>query len=330
MNRIHGSRLLVTGGAGFIGSAIVEALQSAGAAEIRVLDNLVSGARKNLAHALECERVTLIEGDIRDAKLVSRLTEGADYVFHEAALRMRRCAESPRQAVEVMINGTQNVLDAAVRCGVRKVIAASCASVYGDACYLPMGEEHPFNNRTLYGAAKIANEQMLRSYYEMYGLNYVALRYFNVYGPRMDLEGVYTEVMIRWLDALDENRRPCIYGDGLQTMDFVYVHDVARANLLALENPVTDEVFNVGTGIQTSSKSLCELLLNLSGSNLRPEFKPACAVANVKARRAGTEKAEKMIGFRAAIRLEQGLRELIHWRAQIKEQNQAPVYRAAS
>ncbi|MBI2815363.1 MAG: NAD-dependent epimerase/dehydratase family protein [Acidobacteria bacterium] len=326
---MQGSRVLVTGGAGFIGSAIVEALQSAGAAEIRVLDNFVRGSRRNLARALDRGRVTLVEGDIRDAKLVEALTQGADYVFHEAALRITRCADSPREAVEVMINGTQNVLDAAVRCGVRKLVAASSASVYGDACYLPMDEHHPFNNRTLYGAAKIANEQMLRSYYEMYGLNYVALRYFNVYGPRMDLEGVYTEVMIRWLDALDENRRPCIFGDGLQTMDFIYVGDVARANLMALESAVTDDVFNVGTGIQTSLRSLCELLLNLSCSNLRPEFKEARAVANVKARRASTEKAEKTIGFRAAVRLEQGLRELIHWRAQAKEQTHE-LHRTAS
>lgn len=309
---------MVTGGAGFIGSTIVDQLLDAGAAEVRVLDNFVRGTRENIAHALARGGVKVIEGDIRDVATVDRATTGVDYVFHHAALRITRCAEQPREAVEVLIDGTLNVLEAAVRRKVKKVIAASSASVYGDPSYLPMDEKHPFNNRTLYGAGKIANEQMLRAYYEMFKLPYAAFRYFNVYGPRMDLEGVYTEVLVRWLDAIEAGRPPRIFGDGSQSMDFVFVEDVARANLMALESDVTDEVFNIGTGIQTNLKQLCNLLLRVTGSDLQPEYQEARKVANVSARRAAVEKAEKMLGFRAHVQLEKGLRELIQWRASVK------------
>ncbi len=223
MNRIAGTRCLVTGGAGFIGSTIVDQLLDAGAAEIVVLDNFVRGTWSNLAPARDRGRVKVIKGDICDAALVDELTAGIDFVFHQAALRITRCAEAPREAVDVLINGTLNVLESAVHHKVKKVVAASSASVYGDPSYLPMDESHPFNNRTIYGAGKIACEQMLRAYYTMFGLNYVAFRYFNVYGPRMDMAGVYTEVLIRWLDALEANQPPLIFGDGTQSMDFVFV-----------------------------------------------------------------------------------------------------------
>ena len=318
VNRIHGACALVTGGAGFIGSTIVDQLLAAGAAEVRVLDNFVRGSSDNLAGALAHGGVKLIEGDIRDAAVVDRATAGVEYVFHHAALRITRCAEQPREAVEVLIDGTLNVLEAAVRRKVKKLIAASSASVYGDPSYLPMDENHPFNNRTLYGAGKIANEQMMRAYYETYKLPYVAFRYFNVYGPRMDLEGAYTEVLIRWLDAIEAGRPPRIFGDGTQSMDFVFVEDIARANLVALESDVTDQVFNIGTGVQTSLKQLCDLLLRVTGSDLQPEYQEARKVANVSARRAAVEKAESMLGFHAQVPLEKGLRELIRWRTSAK------------
>src|SRR5690348_8031553 len=216
MNRIAGARFLVTGGAGFVGSTIVDQLFEQGAAEVRVIDNFVRGSWSNLASALNHPGMHIIDGDIRDAALVDRLTKGVDYVIHQAALRITRCAEAPREAVEVLIDGTVNVLESALRHGVKKIVAASSASVYGEPTYLPIDEEHPFNNRTLYGACKIANEQILRAYYTSYGLPYVAFRYFNVYGPRMDTVGVYTEVMIRWLDALESNNSPLIFGDGKQ------------------------------------------------------------------------------------------------------------------
>ncbi|HYL95485.1 MAG TPA: NAD-dependent epimerase/dehydratase family protein, partial [Terriglobales bacterium] len=294
MNELSGRRFLITGGAGFVGSTIADQLLEAGAAEVRIIDNFVRGSWANVKPALASGRVKVTEGDIRDAGLVDMLTAGVDYVFHQAALRITRCAEAPREAVEVLMTGTLNVLEAAVRHKVKKIVAASSASVYGEPSYLPMDEAHPFNNRTLYGAGKIANEQMLRAYQTTYGLPYVALRYFNVYGPRMDLTGVYTEVLIRWLEAIEAGRPPLIFGDGEQSMDFVYIEDVARANLLAMESEVSDEVFNVGIGGQTTLNQLCAALLKLTGSSLKPEHRPARAVANVSRRQSTTGKAEKL------------------------------------
>ncbi|HET6840951.1 MAG TPA: NAD-dependent epimerase/dehydratase family protein [Candidatus Angelobacter sp.] len=314
MNQLSGARFLVTGGAGFVGSTIVDQLLAAEASEVRVIDNFVRGTWPNLKSAIATGRVKVTDGDIRDADLVSRLTEGVDYVFHQAALRITRCAEAPREAVEVLMTGTLNVLEAAVANGVKKVVAASSASVYGEPSYLPMDEAHPFNNRTMYGAGKVANEQMLRAYYTTSGLPYVAFRYFNVYGPRMDLTGVYTEVLIRWLDAIEAGTPPLIFGDGQQSMDFVYIEDVARANLIAMQSDVTDEAFNVGMGVQTTLNQLCEALLKLTGSSLKPEYRPARAVANVTRRCSATEKAEKLLGFRAKVDLEKGLQQLIAWR----------------
>ena len=315
MDQIVGRKFLVTGGAGFIGSHIVDDLLARGAAEVRVLDNFVRGAWSNLADARASGRVHVVDGDVCDAALVDQLTSGVDAVFHQAALRITRCAEAPREAVNVLIGGTLNVLESAVRQKVKKVIAASSASVYGNPSYLPMDEAHPFNNRTVYGAGKIANEQMLRAFNEQYGLQYVAFRYFNVYGPRMDLTGVYTEVLVRWLDAIETGSSPLIFGDGLQSMDFVYVKDVSRINILALESDVSDEVFNVGTGCQTTLNELCAAVLQATGSSLKPEYRAPRTVANVRSRKAATEKAESMLAFRAAVGLEEGLRQFIDWRS---------------
>jgi UDP-glucose 4-epimerase len=318
MKELQGACCLVTGGAGFIGSTIVDQLLAAGAAEVRVIDNFVRGSWANLSSAMGHGNFKIVEGDIRDAALVSHLTDGVDYVFHQAALRITRCAEAPREAVEVIINGTMNVLEAAMAHKVKKLVAASSASVYGEPSYLPIDEGHPFNNRTMYGAGKIATEQMMRALHTTSDLDYVAFRYFNVYGPRMDITGVYTEVLIRWLDAIEAGKPPLIFGDGSQSMDFVYVEDVARINLLAACSPVTDEAFNVGTGVQTSLNELCRLLLDLTGSSLRPEHREARKVANVKARRAAVGKAEELLAFKATVSLEQGLRELIEWRQAVK------------
>lgn len=318
MNKIEGAKILITGGAGFVGSTTADQLLDKGAAEVRVLDNLIRGSLRNLEPARETGRLVMIDGDIRDAEVVDAATEGVDYVIHLAALRITRCAEFPREGVEVLINGTVNVLESAVRYGVKKIVAASSASVYGDPEYLPMDEAHPFNNRTLYGAGKIAGEQLLRSYCEMYKLPYVALRYFNIYGPRMDLDGVYTEVLVRWADAIEAGMPPKIFGDGAQTMDFVYIDDVARANVASLVSDVSDEVFNVGTGIQTSLNELATLLLKVKGSYLKPTYLPARNVNNVRARKASTVKAESMLNFTANFGLEDGLRSLLAWREQVK------------
>src|SRR5580704_5413270 len=318
MNNLVDSRCLVTGGAGFVGSNIVDQLLAAGASEVRVIDNFIRGSWVNLAPAMERGGVRVFEGDICDIPLVDRATEGVDFVFHQAALQITKCAEAPREAVEVLIDGTLNVLEAALKHKVRKVIAASSASVYGEPSYLPIDESHPFNNRTMYGAGKIATEQMMRALHDTAGLDYVAFRPFNVYGPRMDITGVYTEVLIRWLDAIEANKPPLIFGDGHQSMDFVYVEDVARANLLAAQSDVNDEVFNIGTGIQTSLNELCRMLLKLAGSTMQPEHREARAVANVQRRQAAVGKAEKMLGFKAGVSLEQGLSELIRWRQATK------------
>ena len=318
MNSIQGATILITGGAGFVGSTTADQLLDAGAAQIRVLDNFVRGNARNLERALATKKVVVMDGDICDADTVETAVQGVDYIFHMAALRITRCAEVPKEGVDVLIHGTVNVLESAVRNHVKKIVAASSASVYGDPLYLPMDEAHPFNNRTLYGACKIANEQILRSYYEMYHLPYVALRYFNIYGPRMDLDGVYTEVLVRWMDAIQAGVTPKIFGDGLQSMDFVYVEDVARANLAALTSEAEDDVFNVGTGVETTLNELAHHLLKLYGSSLQPEYHPARKVNNVRARRATVEHAQDKLGFKSSVNLESGLRGLIEWREEIK------------
>lgn len=325
MNPIQGTKILITGGAGFVGSATADQLLDAGASEVRVLDNFVRGNMRNLATAMTKGNLVVIEGDIRDADTVDEAVAGVDYVFHEAALRITRCAEAPREAIQVLIEGCSNVLESAVRHHVKKVVAASSASVYGNPSYLPMDESHPFNNRTLYGAGKIANEQMLRAYYEMFQLPYVAFRYFNIYGPRMDLDGVYTEVLVRWMDAIEAGQAPKIFGDGSQSMDFVFVEDVARANVAGLVSDVTDEVFNVGMGVQTTLKELCYLLLKVTGSHLEPECHEARKVNNVQARQADVRKAQEMLSFKARIDLETGLKKLIEWRTEAKQEMAAMV-----
>ena len=311
---MRGQRALVTGGAGAVGSNLVEQLVDAGAAEIVVLDNFVRGRRENLESALTSGSVRLVTGDIRDRGLVARLMDGIDVVFHQAALRITNCAEEPRLAVEVMVDGTYNVLEAAVQHKVRKVVAASSASIYGMAEEFPTEESHhPYGNDTLYGAAKTFNEGLLRSFNAMYGLDYVALRYFNVYGPRIDIHGVYTEVLVRWMERIAAGIAPLINGDGSQTMDFVYIGDVARANLLAAQSDATDEVFNVASGVETSLLELAHGLIEAMDSDLPVEFGPVRAVNKVSRRLADTSLARNRLGFEAEVSLEDGLGQLVKW-----------------
>lgn len=312
-------RILVTGGAGTIGSNLVDLLVREGAEEVRVLDDFTRGRRENLAWALDNgaaynSSVRVIEGDIRDAELVHDVTQGTDLVFHLAAIRITQCAQEPRLANEVLVDGTFNVLEAAAAAKVRKVIASSSASVYGLAESFPTAENHhPYNNDTFYGAAKAFNEGMLRSFHAMYGLDYLALRYFNVYGPRMDAHGKYTEVLIRWMERIEAGQPPLIFGDGEQTMDFVDVRDIARANLLAARSELTDQVFNVARGEETSLKQLAAALLAAMDSDLPVEHGPERAVNGVTRRLADVSAAEQKLGFRAEIGLEQGLRDLVQW-----------------
>ncbi|MFJ9835838.1 NAD-dependent epimerase/dehydratase family protein [Streptomyces sp. NPDC101169] len=315
LSSVRGKKILVTGGAGTIGSNLVDLLAEGGAREIVVLDNFVRGRMGNLARALPSGVVEVVEGDIRDAAAVRKATAGADLVFHLAAIRITQCAEEPRLANEVMVDGTFNVLEAAVEAGVGKVIASSSASVYGMAEDFPTTERHhPYNNDTFYGAAKAFNEGMLRSFHAMYGLDYVALRYFNVYGPRMDIHGLYTEVLIRWMERIEAGEPPLILGDGSQTMDFVDVRDIARANVLAAESDLTDEVFNIASGTETSLKELAQGLLEAMGAEgLEPEHGPARPVNGVVRRLADTSHAAERLGFSARIDLRTGLRDLVDW-----------------
>ncbi|WP_055525422.1 SDR family NAD(P)-dependent oxidoreductase [Streptomyces graminilatus] len=315
MSSVRGKKILVTGGAGTIGSNLVDLLAEGGAREIVVLDNFVRGRRANLAKAMPSGAVEIVEGDIRDAATVRKVTEGADLVFHLAAIRITQCAQEPRLANEVMVDGTFNVLEAAAEAGVAKVIASSSASVYGMAETFPTTERHhPYNNDTFYGAAKAFNEGMLRSFHAMYGLDYVALRYFNVYGPRMDIHGLYTEVLIRWMERIEAGEPPLILGDGTQTMDFVDVRDIARANVLAAESDATDEVFNIASGTETSLRELADGLLEAMGaSGLEPEHGPARAVNGVERRLADTSQAADRLGFTARIDMRTGLKDLVDW-----------------
>lgn len=311
---LAGTRCLVTGGAGTIGSTIVDQLLDAGAAEVVVLDNFVRGRRANLAAALGSGRVDVVDGDVRDRAVVARVMRGIDVCFHQAAIRITQCAEEPRLAMEVLADGTFNVVEAAADSGVRKVVAASSASVYGLAETFPTPEsQHPYDNDTLYGAAKTFNEGLLRSFRAMRGLDYVALRYFNVYGPRMDVHGLYTEVLVRWMERIADGRPPLLFGDGSQTMDFVFSTDIARCNLLAATSGVAEGVYNVASGRETSLLELARTLLAVMGSDLDVEFGPARAVNGVTRRLADTSAATRDLGFTATVGLEEGLARLVEW-----------------
>ena len=321
MSKLQGANVLVTGGAGTIGSTIVDQLLAAGVAHVDVLDNLVRGRRANLDEALAGGRVDLIEGDLRDRDLVHDITRGKDLVFHQAAIRITQCAEEPRLALEVLVDGTFTVLEAAAAHGVDKVIAASSASVYGMAEDFPTTERHHHhNNDTFYGAAKSFNEGMARSFKAMSGLDYVLLRYFNVYGPRMDVHGLYTEVLVRWMERIADGRPPLIFGDGQQTMDFVYTEDIARANLLAAASDIGDGVYNVASGAETSLLGLAEALLRAMDSDLHVEHGPERAVNGVARRLADVSWAQRALGFVATTGLEDGLRSLVDWWWPLREE----------
>lgn len=312
---IENSNILVTGGCGLVGSTTIDLLlRDYSPASIVIIDDLSRGTLVNVEAALKDPRVTLVREDIRDVGTVHRAMQGMDAVIHMATLRITACAANPREAMGVMCDGSFNVVEAAQACGLKKVVAASSASIYGLADIFPTREDHhPYNNRTWYGASKIMLEGLLRSFNEMYGLPYVALRYFNVYGPRMDIHGKYTEVLIRWIDRISAGLPPIILGDGLQTMDFIYIEDVARSNILALQSELTDDVFNIASGTETSLNDLAIALLKVMGSDLKPEYGPERTVNPVSRRLADITNAEQVLGFKAQIELENGLSQLVDW-----------------
>jgi len=317
---IAGKNIVVIGGAGFIGSHVVEELLTTDVGRVIIYDNFARGKRSNIASSLEDERCTLFPdgGDVREIDVLDKALKGADGVIDLAAMWLLHCKDYPRTAFDVNIAGMFNVLEACVNNDIERLVWSSSASVYGDAVAVPMTEEHPFNNRNFYGATKIAGEAMARAFNDRYGLNYVGLRYMNVYGPHQDQTAAYTGVIPIMLNKIDANEAPVINGDGSQAYDFVTARDTARCNVLALQSNVTDEFYNVGTGVQTSIRELCDLILQLRDSELKVEYRPYSEEDSrrmVQNRIGSTEKAQRDLGFFYEDSLRDGLQALIDWRA---------------
>ena len=320
MADIRGKSVLVIGGAGFIGSHVVDELLAEDVRQIIVYDNFARGTRENLEEALRDPRVRIFEagGDILQSDVLNAAVAESDVVVHLAALWLLQCYDYPRAAFDVNIRGTFNVLEACRDHKIERLVYSSSASVYGDAVEIPMTEEHPFNNRTFYGATKIAGEAMCRAFNDRNGLSYAGLRYMNVYGARQDYKGTYIAVIMKILDRLDQGLPPVLYGDGSQAYDFIYVSDCARANVCALKSDATDSFYNVGSGTRTSLRELCELILELTGSRLPIQYEPA-GKTFVTNRIGSTAKAARELGFRTTIDLRDGLQRLIEWRDSHKQ-----------
>lgn len=319
---IKGKKLVLIGGAGLIGSHTVDHLVKEDVKEIIIYDNMVRGRVENLTNALKDPRVKIYDvgGDITQTDILESALKGADGVFHLAALWLLQCHEFPRSAFDVNVRGTFNVMEACVKQGVKRLVYSSSASVYGDAVTEPMDEDHPFNNKNFYGATKIAGEAMLRAFHHRYGLNYVGLRYMNVYGPRQDYHGAYIAVIMKMLDAIDKGQSPTIMGDGSEAFDFVAVEDCGLANVCAMKADVVDSCYNVGTGKRTSLKELAELLLEITGCEKPINYAPRSQATLVRNRIGCPKKANKEIGFSATLDLREGLKRLIEWRAAHKEE----------
>lgn len=322
---IRGKRFLVIGGAGLIGSHTVDALTREDVGEIIIYDNFSRGAEENLKDSLKDRRVKIFSlgGDVLHMDILDKAMKNIDGVFHFAALWLLHCHDYPRSAFEVNIKGTFNVLEGCQKNGMQRLVYSSSASVYGDAVEEPMTENHPFNNTNFYGATKVAGEQMCRAFYHRYNntgtpFNYVGLRYMNVYGPRQDYQGAYIAVIMKVLDRLDQGLAPTVYGDGLQAYDFVYVEDCARANICAMKANTSDKFYNVGTGRKTTIKELADLMLKITGSNLKIQYEQD-GTTFVKNRVGCPKRAKAEIDFEALIDLEEGLTRLIEWRQSHKE-----------
>jgi UDP-glucose 4-epimerase len=312
------SKVLVTGAAGLVGSHIVDELVKEGA-RVVAFDSFIRGRMEHLDWARAHGDVQVIEADLRDRDAIRDALVGVEYVFHQAAAWLRLCQEEPRLSLDVNIAGTFNLLEACVEEGVKKIVAASSSSVYGEGLYLPTDENHPFNNDLFYGASKIAGEQYYRAFHKKYGLNFVAFRYLNVYGPRQPYEAAYMDVIMHFLNRIDADEPPIVRGDGSATVDLVYVEDVARANLIAMKSPVTNEFFNVASGKETTLRELAYLLIKLSGKEkrLEPEFQ--MMDAGLVTRRWGDPtKAREMLGFVTSTPVEEGMRRVIAWREQTR------------
>jgi UDP-glucose 4-epimerase len=315
MNDLKNAKVLVIGGAGLIGSYVVEELLKENVGEIIIYDNFCRGTRENIEEYLKDDRCSIfpLGGDIRDVDILDQAMEGIDYVIHTAALWLLHCHEFPRSAFEVNIRGMFNVLEACIKHKVKKLVWSSSASVYGDALKIPMTEDHPYNNQTFYGATKIACEHMAIAYHHRYGLSHNGLRYMNVYGPRQDYKGTYIAVIMRILDRIDKGLPPIVFGDGSQSYDFIYVQDVARANIACLKAETANDFYNVGTGKGTSIKEITLQLLELTGCDFEIQYKPQ-GQTFVTNRIGSIEKLKSDTGFVARTELKDGLKKLIDWR----------------
>ena len=310
---LNGKRIMLIGGAGLVGSHIVDQLVSEPVSEIVVYDNFVRGTRDNLAAAMKSAKVRVVDASITERDRLGRELKGVDGVFLLASLWLGECVNDPRSAWEVNTMGTWNVVEACLGAAVKRIVYSSSASVYGNALVTPMTEDHPFNNRTTYGATKIANEQMLRAMYEQHKLPYIGMRYMNIYGPRMDYEGTYVSVIMKVLDRIFAGERPVVFGDGSQVYDFIHVSDIARANILGMKADCADENFNIGMGVGTSINELVSMLLELTGSKLTIDYRPQ-AQSFVTHRIGSIDKAERLLGFRATVPLRDGLQSIVDWR----------------
>lgn len=314
---LKGKKLVVVGGAGLIGSHTVDQLVKEDVKEIVIYDNFVRGRAENLTNALRDPRVRVFDigGDILQTDILEAAFDGADGVFHLAALWLLQCHEFPRSAFDTNVRGTFNVMEACVKKGVKRLVYSSSASVYGDAVREPMDEDHPFNNQNFYGATKIAGEAMLRAFHHRYKLDFAGLRYMNVYGPRQDYHGAYIAVIMKMLDAIDRGDSPTILGDGSEAFDFVAVEDCGLANVCAMKSDATDRFYNVGTGKRTSLKELAQMLIELTGCTQPIKYAPRSQATLVRNRIGCPKRASAEIGFTARVELQEGLRRLIDWRA---------------
>lgn len=320
--KLSNSRVLVIGGAGFIGGFVVQELLKHDVKEVIIYDNFARGKMENIAKSLEDERCSIfpLGGDVREIDILDAAMKDVDYVFHLAAMWLLHCKDFPRTAFDVNIAGTFNVLEACVKNNIKKLVYSSSASVYGDALEVPMTEDHPFNNKNFYGATKIAGEAMATAYNDRYGLEIVGLRYMNVYGPGQDQHAVYSGVVPIMLNKIEAGEQPVINGDGSQAYDFIYVEDIARANISALESDMKLGYYNVGTEVQTSIKQLCDTILSLKNSDLKVKYVPYSeddARALVQNRIGSAKKAEEEINFKYKYSLKEGLQMLIDWRKSV-------------
>jgi len=316
---IKNSDILVIGGAGFIGSFVVAELLKYEVNKVVIYDNFARGNPDYLVKQLTDPRCSIFKngGDIRDTDILNDAVSKVDYVICLAAMWLLHCKDYPRTAFDVNIKGTFNVLEACVKNNIKKLVWSSSASVYGDAVELPMTESHPYNNKNFYGASKIAGEAMATAFNDRYGLNVIGLRYMNVYGPHQDQTAAYTGVVPILLNKIQANESPTINGDGSQAYDFIYVEDVAKANIKALISEVEYGMYNVGTEVQTSIKQLCDTILDLKNSKLKVVYKPYSkddSRSLVQNRIGSRKKAEKELDFKFKYNLEDGLKKLIDWR----------------